>query len=142
MGLRELLGRVPDPRGLQGRDCALWSILALIVVSLLNGRKSMRAAFELGRSLTRNERAKLGIFGRTPCHATLTETRRVIDSVAFAHVLGSGLAPVAANEEARQQHVAINGKTTRASKNSDRQAVHIVAAFCTDVSRQVSTSRD
>jgi len=48
MGLRELLERVPDPRGLQGRDYALWSILALIVVSLLNGRKGMRAAFELG----------------------------------------------------------------------------------------------
>jgi len=130
MGLRELLERVPDPRGLQGRDYALWSILALIVVSLLNGRKGMRAAFELGRGLTRKERAKLGFSGRTPCHATLTETLRVIDPVAFAHVLGSGLAPPAANEEAGQRYVAIDGKTMRASKNSDGQALHIVAAFC------------
>jgi predicted transposase YbfD/YdcC len=129
MGLRELLERVPDPRGLQGRDYALWSILALMVVSLLNGRKGMNAAFELGRSLTRRERAKLGFSGRTPCHATLTETLRVIDPMALAHVLGTGLAPPAA-DEAGQRHVAIDGKTMRASKNSDGQAVHIVSAFC------------
>ena len=129
MGLRDLLEKVPDPRGRQGRDYALWSILGLIVVSLLNGRKGMKAAFELGRSLTRKERAKLGFFGATPCHATLTETLRVIDPVALAHVLGSGMAPPQTDGE--PQHIAIDGKTMRASKNADGQAVHIVSAFCT-----------
>ena len=36
MKLYELLRQVPDPRGKQGQDYALWSILSLIVVSLQN----------------------------------------------------------------------------------------------------------
>ena len=77
LNLRLIFERVPDPRGRQGRDYPLWSILALIVVSLLNGRKGMKAAFELGRSLNSRQRAALGFAARTPCHATLTQTLRV-----------------------------------------------------------------
>jgi hypothetical protein len=41
------LPRVPDPRGKQGQDYLLRSILRLIVVSLLCGRRGMKAAFLL-----------------------------------------------------------------------------------------------
>ena len=51
MKLRAVLQNVPDPRGKQRQDYPLWSILGLIVVSLLSGRRGMRAAFRLGRSL-------------------------------------------------------------------------------------------
>ena len=78
MQLKTILRQVPDPRGKQGQDYMLWSILSLIVVSLLCGRRGMKAAFLLGRSLSRRQRAELGfIRGTTPCHATLTETLRV-----------------------------------------------------------------
>jgi hypothetical protein len=46
--LRTMLQNVPDPRGKQGQDYFLWSILGLIVVSLLCGRRGMLAAFHLG----------------------------------------------------------------------------------------------
>ena len=75
MSLRLILEQVPDPRGRQGRDYPLWSILALIVVSLVSGRKGMKAAFELGRSLNSRQRAALGFPDTTPCHATLTGQR-------------------------------------------------------------------
>jgi hypothetical protein len=39
------LPRVPDPRGRQGQDYLLGSILRLIVVSLLCGRRGIKAAF-------------------------------------------------------------------------------------------------
>jgi hypothetical protein len=81
MQLRFILQQIPDPRGKQGRDYRLWSLLALIVVSMLSGRRGMKAAFLLGRSLTRRQKAQLGfVSGATPCHATLTETLRIIDA--------------------------------------------------------------
>ena len=90
MQLKTILRQVPDPRGKQGQDYMLWSILSLIVVSLLCGRRGMKAAFLLGRSLSRRQKAELGfIRGTTPCHATLTETLRVIDAQALADVLGA-----------------------------------------------------
>lgn len=89
MKLRTMLQNVPDPRGKQGQDYFLWSILGLIVVSLLCGRRGMLAAFHLGRCLNKRQRVALGFTkGVTPCHATLTETLRAIDGRALAQALG------------------------------------------------------
>ena len=75
MQLKSILQQVPDPRGKQGQDYKLWSILSLIILSLLCGRRGMMAAFVLGRSLSRRQKAALGfVRGKSPCHATLTET--------------------------------------------------------------------
>ncbi len=82
MNLRAVLEQVPDPRGKQGQDYRLWSILSLIAVSLLCGRRGLRAAFLLGRSSNKLQRSALGfVNGNTPCHATLT---RAIDGRALA----------------------------------------------------------
>ena len=81
MKLRTVLQNVPDHRGKQGQDYFLWSILGLIVVSLLYGRRGMLAAFHLGRSLNKRQRLALGFTkGVTPRHATITETLRAIYS--------------------------------------------------------------
>ncbi|MBI1981511.1 MAG: transposase family protein, partial [Methylocystis sp.] len=45
MKLKAALQSVSDPRGKQGQDYFLWSILALIVVSMLCGRRGCLAAF-------------------------------------------------------------------------------------------------
>lgn len=127
MNLKASLQQVADPRGKQGQDYRLWSILALIVVSLLCGRRGMKAAFLLGRSLTKRQQAGLGFrHGRTPCHATLTETLRVVDPQALADVLGALY--FEKNGDAR--HIAIDGKTMRASKDGDGKAEHVLSAFC------------
>ena len=128
--LKAILQRVPDPRGKQGQDYKLWSILGLIILSLLCGRRGMKAAFVLGRSLTRRQKAALGfVRGKSPCHATLTETLRVIDAQALADVLGS----LGLEQGAGAQHIAIDGKTMRASKDSDGKAEHVLSAFCGDL---------
>jgi hypothetical protein len=45
----------------------------------------MQAAFLRGRGLTRRRKAQLGfVRGTAPCHATLTETLRVIAARALA----------------------------------------------------------
>jgi hypothetical protein len=117
-----MLQNVPDPRGKQGQDYFLWSILGLIVVSLLCGRRGMLAAFHLGRSLNKRQRLALGFTkGVTPCHAMLTETLRAIDGRALAQALGA----VCCAEGEDQRHIAIDGKTMRASKDGDGQALQI-----------------
>lgn len=127
MKLRTMLQNVPDPRGKQGQDYFLWSILGLIVVSLLCGRRGMLAAFHLGRCLNKRQRVALGFTkGVTPCHATLTETLRAIDGRALAQALGA--ACCAEGED--QRHIAIDGKTMRASKDGDGHATHVLSAFC------------
>jgi DDE_Tnp_1-associated/Transposase DDE domain len=125
--LKEILQQVPDPRGKQGQDYTLWSILSLIIVGLLCGRRGLKAAFLLGRGMTARQRNALGFMnGTTPCHATLTETLRAIDARALADILGAR--DLAAGNDAR--HIAIDGKTMRASKDRDGKAVHVLSAFC------------
>src|SRR5450759_2647596 len=111
----------PGPRGKQGQDYTLWSILSLVMVGLLCGRRGLKAAFLLGRSMTARQRNALGFMnGTTPCHATLTETVRAIDARALADILGA--LDLAAGNDAR--HIAIDGKTMRASKDGEGKAVH------------------
>ena len=127
MRLKAILQRIPDPRGKQGRDYRLWSILGLIVVSLLCGRRGMKAAFLLGRTLSPRQRAQLGfVRGATPCHATLTETLRIIDARALADILGA----LYFEENGDARHIAIDGKTMRASKDREGKAEHVLSAFC------------
>lgn len=127
MKLKMILQQVPDPRGKQGQDYTLWSILSLVIVGLLCGRRGLKAAFLLGRAMSARQRNALGFMnGTTPCHATLTETMRVIDARALADILGA--LDLAEGNEAR--HIAIDGKTMRASKDREGKAVHILSAFC------------
>ena len=127
MELKKVLERIPDPRGRQGRDYRLWSILGLILVSMLCGRRGMKAAFLLGRSLTRVQKRQLGFMrGHTPCHATLTETLRILDAQAVADILGA----VVLADNSDDRHIAIDGKTLRASKDGDGRAEHVLSAFC------------
>ena len=127
MELKKVLERIPDPRGRQGRDYRLWSILGLILVSMLCGRRGMKAAFLLGRSLTRVQKRQLGFMrGHTPCHATLTETLRILDAQAVADILGA----VVLADNSDDRHIAIDGKTLRASKDEDGRAEHVLSAFC------------
>ena len=127
MNLKTVLRAVPDPRGMQGRDYRLWSILGLIVVSMLCGRRGLRAAFFLGRGLNTRQRRSLGFSdGKTPCHATLTETLRVIDASALADIFGAAC-PV---EDGDARHVRTDGKTMRATKDGDGNATHVLSAFC------------
>ena len=89
--------------------------------------RTMLAAFHLGRSLNKRQRLALGFTkGVTPCHATLTETLRAIDGRSLAQALGA----VCFAEGEDQRHIAIDGKTMRASKDGDGHATHVLSAFC------------
>ena len=86
ISVRSVLRQVPDPRGKQGLQHPLEALLGLILLSMLSGRKGMRAVFRLGRSLSRKQLNMLGFrrYLTSPCHATFTELLRVIDPEALA----------------------------------------------------------
>jgi hypothetical protein len=137
MQLKRYLAAVPDPRGKQGQDYPLWSILSLIIVGFLCGRQGLQAVHRLGRKLNAGQRSALGfVHGRTPCHATLTETVRILDPKALRDVLHQ-VVVITANGNRR--HVAIDGKTMKATKNAQGHAVHVVSAFCSGLGHLIGT---
>lgn len=132
MKLRERLKRVADPRGKQGQDYPLFALLQLIIVALLCGRRGMAAVHRFGRALSDAERRRLGFFKDvTPCHATLTETLRKLDPRSLIAALD-----VALSEE---NHVAIDGKTMRGSKDEEGRAEHVLSVFCTGLQEIIGT---
>jgi predicted transposase YbfD/YdcC len=128
MKLKSVFEQIEDPRGLQGQDYRLWSSLSLIVVGFLCGRKGLLAVHRLGRKLNRSQRSALGfVKGQTPCHATLTETLRLLDpSLLQEHLAGFAVT----DSEKNNRHIAIDGKTMRATKNEKGHAAHVLSAFC------------
>lgn len=62
-------------------------------------------------------------------YATLTETIRAVNADALAAVLGR-VALRCEDNATEQHHIAIDGKTIRASKDGEGRAIHCVSAFC------------
>lgn len=138
MKLKARLQKVRDPRGKQGQDYPLWAILNLIIVGFLCGRQGLMAVFRLGRSLNATQRSKLGfVGGRTPCHGTLTETLRMLSPEELITVLACVV--VANDEESKHRHIAIDGKTMRATKNEKGNAAHVLSAFCCGLQNIIGT---
>ena len=104
---------------------------------MLSGRKGMRAAFRLGRSLSREQLTRLG-FRRdlcSACHATFKETLRVLDPDALAEIFSQFTAnqqDCEGDETLRslRRQLSIDGKTLRGSKDADGNAEHVLSAFC------------
>jgi len=144
VSVRSVLGQVPDPRGKQGRQHSLEALLGLVLLSMLSGRKGMQAAFRLGRQLSRKQLTRLG-FRRdrsSPCHATLTETLRILDPDAMGQVFAqftTNQQDCEANEMTRRQ-LSIDGKTLRGSKDADGNAEHVLSAFCAALGQSVGHS--
>lgn len=132
MKLKACLEKVHDPRGKQGQDYRLWSILGLIIVGFLCGKQGFMAVFRMGRKLNAKQRSMLGfVNGRTPCHSVLTETVRLLDPDELKMVLAYIIKTSNECENGIDtRHMAIDGKTMRATKNEKGNAAHVLSAFC------------
>lgn len=125
--LKDILMQVTDFRKKRGQSYDLWSLLALIVVGFLCGRRGLLSVHRMGRSLNEEQRKKLGFKRKMPCHATLTETMRDVDADELAMLLGRA---VVMGEDERHRHLSMDGKTMVASKDGEGRAVHCVSVFC------------
>jgi len=128
VSMLSVLQEVPDPRGRQGLLHPLHALLALMLLSMLCGRRGMMAAFRLGRGLTPRQLRRLGFRPglASPCHATLTETLRSLDPDAMSRAF----ARLTADAAGDARHIAIDGKTLRGSGDAEGRAEHVLSAFC------------
>lgn len=142
--VKSVLRQVPDPRGKQGLQHPLEALLGLILLSMLSGRKGMRAAFRLGRTLSRRQLNMLGFrrYLASPCHATFTELLRVLDPEALAKAFSQFTTELQKREgdETMPQQLSIDGKTLRGSKDADGKAEHVLSAFCAALGQSVGHS--
>lgn len=139
--VRSVLRQIPDPRGRKGRLHHLEAIIGLMLLSMLSGRRGMLAAHRLGRSLPRRELNRLGfrIDRASPCHATLTETLRILDPDAMERAFSQiSIVKSDGQEDAESPcQISIDGKTLRGSKDSNGRAEHVLSAFCSALEQSV-----
>ena len=126
--LWNLLGQIPDHRNASGRRFSLRSILAVTISATMAGRDGLAAIARWGRKLTRGQLAEFGITRKkAPCHATYHNVFKGLDITALERALGRWVSGPANHR--KQNAVAIDGKTLRASRTQDYPGVHLPAAF-------------
>jgi hypothetical protein len=118
----EALGRVPDPRGRQGRRYQLASVLAMAVCAMACGARSLYAIAQWGRQHRRLVCEALGIKRlSTPSHPQLHRIFAALDVQAFEAVLGQWLGARAGKR--------VDGKTLRGIHGEQIAGVHLISAF-------------
>lgn len=132
MSLTELLEGIDDPRAARGKRHPLSALLGLAVVAMLSGMHSYEAIVQFGKERGWDFLRHLGFTTRWGlCKATYSRVFRRIDIVAFE-------AAVAAWIQSRldlddTQHLALDGKTLRGSRDAGLPAAHLVSAYAVKV---------
>jgi hypothetical protein len=122
------LATVPDPRGRHGQRHPLSAILGLVALAMLTGRTSLAGIARFGRQHGPTLAAALGFTReKTPSLSTLSRTLAALDADAVEAVLARWVA--ARLDPADAEHLSLDGKTLRGSRDGDVPGVHLVAAF-------------
>jgi hypothetical protein len=136
--LLEVLQQVPDPRSRHGRSYPLPAILALLVLGMLMGRRSLTAIAQLIPDYGGHLALLLGFpRTRTPAVATLSVLLRRLDAPAFEQVLTAWVSqavldlPAPAPPPPEPESLHVDGKTLRGSRDpaADLPGVHLLCAF-------------
>ena len=130
--LWDRLGQIPDPRNPSGRRFSLQSILSLIIAGLLCGKLSVRAIARWGRRLNQDDLKLIGINRKkSPSQATMHYLLTKIDVAAMEKSLGEWIQSLA---DEKNLHIALDGKTLKGSASEEYKALHLLAAYCTNIS--------
>jgi len=125
--LVEALADVPDPRSCHGRIHPLPAVLSLVVLGLLLGRTSLSGIARLGRLYGAPLAHALGFRrGKTPTKAMLSELLRSLDADAFEAALGRW---VRARLRTEPEHLSLDGKTLKGSRDGAVPGQHLVAVY-------------
>lgn len=132
LSLWECLGEINDPRRGAGRRFSLPSILSLVIAGMLCGNLSVRAIARWGRRLSGEQLELIGITrgvspGQTTIHTLLA--RLSPDEVEAA--LGKWIRSFSNNSPL---HIAIDGKSIKASATAEYPALYLLSAFCSEYS--------
>lgn len=128
--LAETLSRIPDPRRVRGRRYHLGSLLALCLVAVLGGARSLATIARFAADTDSSLREQLGLASSTPNASTLGRLLARLDGDALDDAVGAWLARYAADpvDEPGETLIglAVDGKTVRGSR-TDGMAVHLLA---------------
>ena len=125
--LLELLAEMPDPRGRHGRQYPLGALLGLTLVAVLAGQTSLAAVAQFGRLRGHRLGHALGFrSGKMPCANTLAKLLRGLDADRLDAAIGEWLA---GRHGGGWEHVAIDGKVLRGSRDGEAPGVHLLAAY-------------
>ena len=132
LSLWECFCEIKDPRRASGRRFSLPSILCLLVAGMLCGKLSIRAIAQWGRRLSVEQLELIGITrgvspGQTTIHTLLTK----LDPNDIEMALSKWVQSFSSNSS---MHIAIDGKSIKASATSDYPALHLLSAFCSSTS--------
>lgn len=137
--LSEVLATIPDPRGSSGRRYPLPAVLNLLVVAALSGMRSLTATAQFARDHGAPLAHALGFrSARTPCTATLSNILRQLDPEAVEGALSRW---VRARCPDVGEHICLDGKTARGSRDGSVPAAHLLAAYAPRVSAVVAQMR-
>jgi DDE_Tnp_1-associated len=140
---RDLLGylaEIADPRHRRGRRHALTVVLAVAVVAVLTGARSLAAIGEWASDAPGQVLAALGVRRdltgafRPPGEATVRRVLARIDADALDRAVGAWLAaqqppPATPPSCPWRQAVAVDGKTLRGSGHHQAAPVHLLAVM-------------
>jgi len=131
--LWDFLGAIPDPRATSGRRFTLPSVLATIIAGTLAGRNSIRSIARWAKSLKDEELKLLGINRKkAPTQTTMHEVLVRLDAKVVEEAF-SAWAKTFIDADSLQQ-IAIDGKTLAGSGTIEYPALHLLAAYCCNIS--------
>ncbi len=130
MRLWDCFEKIEDPRCASGRRYALSSVMKLLLAGLLSGRNSLAQIVLWGRSLPPKTLLSLGFPKGVPCVATLSNLLRRIAPQKVEDVLSRYTLKGRPLLEPGT-HVALDGKTLRASHQEGVPLVHLLSVFVT-----------
>lgn len=134
--LLERLAELTDPRDPKGRQYPLVPLLALCLVGTLAGCTSVAAIAQFGRLRSRRLGHALGFHhGKMPCPNTLTNLLAALDPDHLDRVIGEWLAD---RHAAGWEHLAVDGKTVRGSRDAETPGLHMLAAYAPQASAVVA----
>jgi hypothetical protein len=130
--LWDCLGQIPDPRNPSGRRFSLQGILGLIIAGLLCGKLSVRAIARWGRRLNQDDLKLIGITReKSPSQSSIHYLLTRIDVEAMEKCLGAWIQSLT---QEKNLHIALDGKTLKGSASEEYKALHLLAAYCTNIS--------
>lgn len=131
LSLVEVLADIPDPRSRHGRIHPLPAVLGLVVLGLLLGRPTLAGIARLGRQYGTPLAHALGFRrGKTPTKSMLSELLRALDASAVEAALSRW---IRSRLTAEPEHLSLDGKTLKGSRDGVVPAQHLVAAYAPQV---------
>ncbi len=139
--LFEALSSIPDHRTRKGRRYPLAAILAITIAAMLSGANDLRAVFRWGRRLSPQALQALGVDKKrkkAPCHATYHYVFKELSLGNLTRALGCMVQMEDAPDD-RFNHIAIDGKCLRGSRQGNNPGVHLLHAFSTRLQAAVGS---